>query len=257
MAKTIANCTMWLDDVNIASQVNQVTIQSTATELDVTTFANAGMARQGGLKDGVISAAGLWESAGAVGDPDFSLFADVGTFIPITVAMGLNAQAGAVAYLMCAELAQYGSIGAKVGNPLAFSLRGAQSAGNSGTSGNAGRLAQGVLADNRIVTATGNGAIYGPLIPPANSLQKMVAAIHCSAVSGSAGPTLTIGLYSAVTAGFTSPTLRGSFNVLTTATASQILEVPGPVTDTYWAFAWTVTGTLPSYTIATSFGLAT
>jgi hypothetical protein len=253
VAKTIANCTFWLDTVAIASQVNQVTIQSSAKEVDVTTFANVGMARLGGLKDGVISAAGFWESNP---DPDFTLFGDVGANVPMTVALALNAQAGAPAYLMCAQIAQYGGLGGKVGNPLAFSLRGAQNAGGGGSSGNVGRLAQGVLAENRIITATGSGIIYGPLVPPANALQKMVAALHVTAVAGSAGPSLNLALYSAATAAFTSPTLRASFNAVTTAVASQILEVPGPITDQYWGFAWTVAGTLPSYTIAASLGLA-
>jgi hypothetical protein len=253
MAKTIANCTLWLDTLAIASQVNQVTIQASATEEDVTSFGNAGMARLPGLKDGVISAAGFWE---ANPDPDFTLFQDVGVNVPITVAMGLNAAPGAVAYLMCAELAQYGGIGAKVGKPLAFSLRGAQVAGNTSASGNAGRLAQGFLAESRLITASGSGLIYGPLVPPATALQKMVAAVHVLAAAGSAGPSLTMALYSATTAGFGSPTVRATFNAATTTPTSQILEVAGPITDQYWAFAWTVTGGAPSYTVAASFGLA-
>lgn len=253
MAKTIANCTMWVDDVQIASQVNQVSIQKTAAELDVTTFANASMARVGGLKDGVISASGFWESTP---DPDFTLFGDVGANLPITVALTRNAVAGDPAYLMCALIAQYGGIGAKVGNPLAFSLRGAQVAGSTSSSGNAGQLAQGILAENRIATVTGNGTIYGPLAIPTTSLQEMVAAIHVTALSGTAAPTLTVSLQSAAAVGFASPTTRATFTALT-ATGSQILEIDGPITDQYWRFAWTISGTTPSFTFAAALGLAT
>jgi hypothetical protein len=252
MAKTIANCTMWVDDVNIQSQVNQVTIQSSAAELDVTTFANAGMARAGGLKDGVISASGFWEVAQ---EPDLSLFGDVGTNVPITVALTRAAAAGDPAYLMCATLAQYGGIGGKVGNPLAFSLRGAQNAGSTSSSGNAGRLAQGILAENRVaVTASGNGNIYGPLAIPATALQRMVAALHLSAFSGT--PTFTLALRSAATIGMASPTVRATFNAINTLTGSQILEVAGPITDQFWQFTWTVAGGSPSVTFAASLGLA-
>jgi hypothetical protein len=251
MAKTIANCTMWVDDVQIASQVNQVSIQSTAAEVDVTTFANAGMARLGGLRDGVISASGFWE---ATPDPDFSLFGDVGTNIPMTVALTRNSVAGDPAYLMCALVAQYGGIGAKVGNPLAFSLRGAQNAGSTSSSGNAGRLAQGILAESRTVSASGSGNIYGPLAIPSTTLQRMVAALHLTAFSGT--PTFTLSLQSAATVGMGSPTTRATFTAATSATASQILEISGPITDQYWQFLWTVSGGTPSVTFAASLGLA-
>lgn len=248
MAKTLANCTIWLDDVNIASQVNQVTIQQSAKEIDATTFANAGMARLGGLEDAVISCAGLWES---LPDPDFSIFGDVGLNVPITVALAQNAAAGAPAYLMGAELAQYGGIGGKVGNAMAFSLRAAQNLSLA-----SGKLAQGILAENRTgISATGNGSIYGPLAVPANSIQTMVAALHCTAASGTT-PSMTIALQSATTGGFGSPTTRATFNALT-GVGSQIISIQGPITDAYWRFIWTISGTGPSFSFAASLGLAT
>lgn len=249
MAKTIANCTMWLDHLAIASQVNQVSIEHSAAELDVTTFANAGQARIAGLRDGVISAAGLWESNP---DPDFTLFADVGALLPVTVALARNAPEGTVAYLMCSELSKYGGIGAKVGNPLAFSLQCGQSESQVGSAPiNNGRLAQGVLALSRTTTAaSGTSAIIGPL--PAPTLgQGVVWAAHVVALS--AGATLNFSLNSSATSGMGSPTTRATSGPYT-AVGSDIIEIAGPITDTYWQVSWTLTGSSPSATIAVSLG---
>jgi hypothetical protein len=251
MAKTIANCTIWLDDVAIASQVNQVSIDVSAAELDVTTFANAGQARLAGLLDGVISVAGLWEAAP---DPDATFFADVGKYVPVTVAMARNAAAGAVAYFMHAEIAEYKGIGAKVGNPLAFSLKAAQKDRDySGTTNTGARLAQGVLAENRTVTTSGNGNVYGPL--PAPVIQQAIAAVaHVTAVSGT-GPSLTLTLRSSASNAMTSPTTRLTFGPFG-STGSACGQVDGSITDTYWQFIWTVSGTTPSFTFAASLGNA-
>lgn len=255
MAKTLANCSIWLDTVAVASQINQVTIQASATEEDVTTFANVGMARLGGLKDAIISAAGYWE---ANPDPDFTIFSDVGGGangnIPITVGLAQNAPVGTVAYIMGALLAQYGGIGAKVGKPLAFSLRAAQVAGNINGPDN-GRLAQGLVAVNGAITASGSSAIQGPVPVPTTAQQAIVAALHVTGMSG--GASLLVSLQSAATVGFASPTTRFTFNAVSGVNAAQCVEVPGPITDQYWRFAWTVTGgSSPSFTVAASFGLA-
>jgi hypothetical protein len=247
MAKTIANCTMWVDDVQIASQVNQVSIQSTAAEADVTTFANAGMARLGGLKDGVISASGFWESNP---DPDFSLFGDVGSLVPVTVALARNAPEGTTTYSMCAQIAQYGGIGAKVGNPLAFSLRCAQSTSDIGSGPvNNGRLAQGVLAVNRTASANFTSAIYQ--LPAPALLQGIVLAVHVSALT--AGATLTVQLSSSASPSMSSPTVHDTSG-FAPPSGSDVIQIAGPLTDIYWQISVGFTGTSPSATLAASIG---
>jgi hypothetical protein len=249
MAKTITNCTLWLDKLAISSQVNQVAIQASAAELDITTFGNSGQARLAGLLDGVISAAGFWESNP---DPDQTFFADTGGVVPVTVALVPNAAAGARAYLMGALLAEYKGIGAKVGNPLAFSLKAAQKDRDySGTIFTGARLAQGYLAENRTITTTGSGNVYGPLAAPLIQ-QALVAALHVTAVSGTT-PSLTVNLISSAVIGMTSPTTRMSFNPFT-AVGSAMGQVDGPITDTYWQFTWTVSGSTPSFSLAASLG---
>ena len=254
MSKTIANCTLWLDSVAIASQVNQVTIEQSAAELDITNFSNVGQARLGGLKDGVISAAGFWE---ANPDPDFTIFGDVGSNVPVTVALARSAPVGTVAYLMNALLAEYGGIGAKVGNPLAFSLKCGQGGSNLPlvATTNSGRLAQGVLAINSVITAAGSSAVYGPLPAPV-LLQSIVASVHViGAIVG--GGTFSLSLSSSASISMTSPTVRATFGAPGFTTAgSDIAEIPGPITDTYWQFNWNLTGTSPSATVAAALGNA-
>ena len=250
MAKTIANCTIWLDRLAIASQVNQVAIDASAAALDVTTFANAGHARLPGLVDAVVSIAGLWE---ATPDPDQMFFADVASPVALTVAMGRNAAAGAVAYLFAALIADYKGIGAKVGNPLAFSIKAAQRDRDySGATTTGARLAQGVLAESRTVTTNGSGNVYQ--LPAASVAGTVIAAAaHLTALSGTGGPALTLNLLSANNVGMAGATTRLTWSSIG-AVSSVFGEVDGPITDTFWQFTWTVAGTTPSFTFAASVG---
>jgi hypothetical protein len=253
MAKTIANATIWLDKLAIASQVNQCSIDASAAEQDITTFANAGKARLMGLNDGVISVAGFWE---ANPDPDATFFVDTSTnaVYPVTVAIGRNAAAGAVAYLMGAQVVKYGGIGAKIGNPLAFSLKAAQSDRDYTQNQFSGvKLAQGVLAENRTaVTATGSGNIYGPLPAPSLQGSGIACAIHVTAASGGT-PSITFVLKSANNVGMAGATTRATFNAIT-APGSALVQLDAPITDTYWQLSWTVSGSTPSFNFAASLG---
>lgn len=257
MAKTIANCTILFDKRDFSGQMNQVSIEQSAAELDTTNFGNVGQARIAGLRDATISVAGLWEDTA---DPDAVIQADIASNVPITVALAKVAPEGTVAYVMNALIAQYGKLGAKVGNPLAFTLKCAQGGSSLplAASSNSGRLARGQLALSRTITANGNSAVIGPLPAPA-ILQSIVAAVHVLAATG--GGTLSIQLNSSAVVGMTSPTTRATFGAgggtTFTAAGSDIAEIAGPIADTYWQFTWTITGgTSPSFQIGASLGNA-
>lgn len=237
MAKQLNDQRIWLASQLIASHTNQVALDLSAEESDTTNFGSAGWReRIGGLKIAALSASGFWDLA----EPDATLFGQLGAGTPITVVNG--ATVGNTAYLMSALLAEYGANG-QIGNPAAFSLRAA----------NAGRLGRGQLVHNAAVIANGNSAA-GPQLGALAAGQFLLASIHVTAVSGSA-PTLTATVQSDDNAGFSSPTGRGTFAVLS-AIGSGVIEIAGPVTDTYWRINFAVTGTSPSFTLAGALGIS-
>lgn len=232
MAKTLANVAIWLDSFEITSSTNKVSIDKTAVELDATVFGDTSLRRMGGLDDAVISAAGFLDWV----DPESTLFRNVGQLpeVPVSVVMG-GKVIGNLAYFMQAEISQL-SIDEKIGEIAPFTVKAAGS----------GRLCNGFLAQDGLVSANGNSAVYQLTAPAA--MQAVGAAIHVEAFAGTA-PTLTVILQSAATLGFASPTTRASFNVVNGVLASQYVEAVGPITDQFWRLAWTIGGSAgPSFT---------
>lgn len=111
---------------------------------------------------------------------------------------------------------------------------------------------QGVLAGKLLVpkstkTTTGTGTPFQ--LGAASATQRVWAAAHCFSVAGTGTPKLTLKLQSAAAQAFSSPTDRVTFTDFT-ATGAQLLSVAGGVTDTWWRFSWTVSGTGPQVSIA-------
>ena len=237
MAKTLANSAIWIDTQAVASSVNQVAIQATAAELDVTTLADQAIRRLPGLSDSVISASGFWDSA----EPDNTLFGDLGSNIPVTVGEALGVE-GSTAYLLNALMSSYGPNG-KIGGALGFSLKAAGAAG----------LGQGILHLNRTMITTGTSTVAQLPAVPGNGA-ALVASLHVTAASGTT-PSVTVTVRSANNVGMSGSTLRATFNAFATI-GSQLIYVPGPITDTYWQATATITGGTPSFTLASALGVA-
>lgn len=236
MSKLIANAAIWFDGQAIASSVNQISIETSADMVDVTTMADSARRRLGGLQDSTISASGFWDAA----EPDNTIFGDVSTPVPITIGVSFGA-AGNTAYVLKAMVASYAPNG-NIGAALGFSVKGA------GTDG----IGQGVIALNGTVTTTGSSAVYQlPAIPAGGQL---ITAIHISAASGTT-PSILVTVKSANNVGMAGATTRATFTSAT-AVGSQYLAVIGPITDTFWRVDYTVAGTTPSFTIAAPVAVA-
>lgn len=91
------------------------------------------------------------------------------------------------------------------------------------------------LASRSATFTMANGIQLGAL----SATQKLAVSLHLTAFASATNVIATV--YSKVDAVATGGTLRGTFSTLT-GVGSQLLEITGPVTDTYWYITLTLTG---------------
>jgi hypothetical protein len=113
-------------------------------------------------------------------------------------------------------------------------------------------LVRGTLTSVATVTASGNGT--GFQLGPVAATQRVWAAVHFLTAGGTT-PSITARVESDDNAGFTTPTTQITFTAAT-AKGGQFASLLGPVTDTYWRCAWTVSGTTPSFQVRALIGIA-
>ena len=230
---------VFLDGYDLSSNINAVTLDITADEVEVTTLQSGGFKeRLGGLKDSTISMDGFFESG--ANKPDALLGASVGNEIIATIVP--DAGVGNIAYFLKSKLFSYNIFGA-VGEVAPFNISKSQSSDI---------VVRGTIAIDGSITASGNTS--GAQLGAVSSTQSVYAVVHCYGVSGTSTPTITFKLQSDDNSGFTSPTDRATFTDIT-AIASEIKKVSGAITDDYWRLNYTVTGTNPSFDIHATIGI--
>lgn len=102
-------------------------------------------------------------------------------------------------------------------------------------------------------TATANGSVITMTGPTAT--QKVYAGLHITSVSGTT-PSLTAKVQSATLAGFGSPTDRITSFTAANAAGWQFASATGAITDGFWRFVFTISGTTPSFTCMAVIGTA-
>lgn len=102
--------------------------------------------------------------------------------------------------------------------------------------------------------ATGQSAAGKQIVGGTLAGQLLYAALHVVAAAGTT-PTLDAIIQSDDNAGFSSPTTRLTFPQFTTSVGASWQSLAGPITDDYYRLKWTITGTLPQYTIFGVFGV--
>ena len=118
---------VFLDGYDLSSNINAVTLDITADEVDVTTLQSGGFKeRLGGLKDSTISMDGFFESG--ANKPDALLGASVGNEIITTIVP--DAGVGNIAYFLKSKLFSYNIFGA-VGEVAPFNISKSQSSENN------------------------------------------------------------------------------------------------------------------------------
>jgi hypothetical protein len=171
--------------------------------------------------------AALLESWGADGLPL--------TISPTGITAGLPALVGEV-------LVGTYTHGASVGEALAFSVAGELCRSSFGR----GRLMHVASA----ATATANGT--GQLLRAISTAKRAWATLHVLTVDGT-DPSMTVIIQSDDNADFSSATTRATFTAATAATG-ELVEIEGPVTDTYWRARFTISGTSPEFSFVVALG---
>ena len=230
---------LFIGGYDLSSHTNAVTLDVTADELDVTTINSGGFReRLGGLKDSSLSIDGFFEAGSE--KPDALLGANIGNELIVTVVP--DAGVGNIAYFLKSKLFSYQILGS-VGEIAPF---------NISKSNSTDKVVRGTIDIDSAITASGNST--GVQLGAVASTENIYAAVHCTGVSGTSTPTITITLESDDNSSFTSPTTIATFTDIT-AISSEIKKVSGAITDDYFRFAYTVSGTTRSFDIHATFGI--
>lgn len=238
----LTNVRLLIGGADLSGDANEVTISAKRESKDVTNFNSAGWHEFiAGLGQADVAAKGFWE-AGSLSLPDDQHWGGLGGVFGVTVCPQ-GAADQAVAYLTNVLEGQYTLLG-KVGDVAPFDVALASS----------WPLVRGVIAapPANAITVTGTGT--GNNLGAVSASQQIYADLHVISVAGTT-PSATFSVQSATSGAFSSPTTRVTFTAAT-AIGGQILRAPGPITDTWWRAAWTVSGTTPSFLAAMSFGIA-
>lgn len=234
----LTDCKVWCAGYDMTSDLNKLTLDLSAEELDVTTFGSGGYrARIGGLRDVEAQYEGF--QTDGVGEVGPELFPHLGTADEVFTV----SPTGAVttpAYMFRAgkfQVSQFGDVGSVA--PFTLSAKGTN--------------AQGVIR-GQVTKAKGNVSGTGGMGTVVNlgavgATQYLYAAVHIF----SAGTTITMDLASDDNSGFTSGTTRATIGPLTTSGGTWMTRVAGPITDSYFLFnVTTCTGT---FSIAAAIGI--
>lgn len=242
MVNILKNAYVLVNGADLSGQSNKFEVMPKVKLEDATTFASGGWKEMvGGLVETSFDVDGLW-AAGDGSKPDDRLFTDLGRSAAWTAAP-TGAEGGPAMFgnVVEAELQELG----QVGNLAAFAAKG------SGT---------GVFVDGRLVTGpgtartvTGTGTAYQ--LGALSATQYMRAALHVVSSAGAGDQTIAVTLQSATTSGGVY-TDRITFSTFGTTIGSQIAEVAGAITATWWRASWTITGTgSPSFLVAVAAGI--
>jgi hypothetical protein len=235
----ITNGTAHVGGHDFTTDVNQMTLEATVAELDVSTMGSSWRKIIAGQKSSSLALAGFWQA----GDDsvDKEAFTNIGVADQVVTICTTDTE-GSVAYLTQATTINYSFLGA-FGEAAPFSL--------TASGANVQGVVRGALvAESQAVSSTG-GLGSGTLVGAVGSDEYLYAALHVF----DAGTTITVELESDATGAFAgSETTRGTFTGITAVGGTWLTRVAGPFTDTYWrANVTTVTG---SFTIAVALGAA-
>jgi len=224
---------------DLSSNITSVNLELNADELDATTINSGGFKEKlASLKDSTLSMDGFYE-AGA-NKPDALLGTSLGNELVVSVTP--EAGVGNTSYFMKSRLFTYSIFGA-IGEITPFSVT---------KSNSSDEVVRGTVDIDDDLTAT--GASTGLNLGAVASGEKVYAAIHCTAVSGTSSPTISFVLQSDDNASFTSPTDVITFSDITAIGADYQFDT-NATSDTYWRLSYTVSGTTPSFSIHAAIGI--
>jgi len=233
--QVLSGVSILVDDMRLDDDMNQVALSYEADAPEITCMADDTHKHiAGGLKTVAVSGEGFFSAA----DPDSKLFAVLGLNGKL-IGIAPGSAEGGVAYMFDSVIGEYSPLQGGVGDAASFSL-------NAGAYGD---LLRGILMQNGIETASFNGS--GRNLGAVSATQKLYAGLFVFDSSGDGSQTLDVDIESDVDDLWGSPTVRDSFTQITTATGSELREVSGAITDTWFRIAVTIGGTgSPSFDFA-------
>ncbi|MEV0227981.1 hypothetical protein [Nonomuraea sp. NPDC050786] len=248
----LRDCRLFAGPVDLTSVNNQVMLSCELEQRPTTAFGDAGWRTLlGGLFSTGIDAAGQWEAgvdaAAAVMPVDPASWDGlVGRQAHPWTACPESADVGSLAWFTAAQRSSY-KLGGEVGQVAPWEAKAASS----------GPLLRGVVVHAPGVPRSTAGAGPGSNRGPLSASQRLYAAVHVLSVTGTASPSITVRVESDSDNTFATPTTRATFSAASAAAGrGQLVQVAGPVTDTWWRVAWTVTGTAPEFLFLAAFGVA-
>jgi hypothetical protein len=228
---------------DLTTRSNRFEIAMEAESKDTTAFVPSGDVwheELPGIKTVTVDGAGQWE-AGDLSMVDDSMFGLLGSINPLTLAPA-GAVDGSLAYLTAFNRQAY-NLGGSVGDVVPW----------SGHWVGSWALAKGIILHPPAQrTATGSGTILQ--LPAGGRGTVARGTLHVTGVSGTT-PSVTGTIKSAALVGFGSPTTRLTFNAQT-AIGGQVFRIAGPITDTFYRFDYTISGTTPNLLIMSAVGVS-
>lgn len=237
--QVLKNCRIYHGGYDLSGKHNDIKIDYGAEAKDRTAFLSGARQRVSGLTDAEITGSGWWD----VDDSDPAFFNGVGVDGGVITVCPTTGALGELAYFMRGVDGRY-EPGGQVGELVAF---------NFAAYGD-GALVRGVVMETGSKAVDGNGTPRQFAAVTAG--QKMCLAFHLTGLAGTT-PEIEVTVYS--NSGNTwdgSETLRHTFT-LTDAVGAQLIEIDGPITDTWWRASWDVSGSGDDLgiTIALSMGI--
>lgn len=230
----LTDARIYVNQYDLASNVNNVEVGVEVAELDVTNFDSAGWTEViGGLKSASFNLSGFFDLADNKSEE--ALAASLGsTGQVITVvaddAVGSTALFGTAFH---GKLSRLGGVGEAA--PLSGSFK---------TSSQYG-VVEGKLMVAKATQSLGSTSTVQQL-GAVSATQRVYCALHVFEVTG--GGTLTVQLSSDDNSNFTSATARVAMTAATGPT-SQFSSTAGAITDDYWRVGWTLTAGTATFAV--------
>lgn len=235
--QVLQDCKLLVAGYDLSGKMNALALDYSAELQDDTVFGDDTRSRLGGLKTATTQLNGYWDGTGL----DDVLFNRIGLAGEVMTISPAALTAGNRAFTFKTALGEYQPGGA-VGEMFAFTVSGEAT----------DNLVRGTVLFNSTVSATGSGS--GQNLGAVSSTQKLYAALHVLAASGTT-PSLTVRVQSDVDNTFGSPVNQITFTAATAIGAQWATPVNGAITDTFWRVDYTVSGTNPSFQFVVIIGI--
>lgn len=243
MAEQLQNVKLYLAQYEITTFMNAAALNMMAEAPECTTFGDTAKRHIGGLLDSKVELNGYWQAEAVTGNPDKYLFDRMALAnVPLSLCPTTGADLEPV-YFYQPVFVEYSQSG-KVGDVLAIKVHAEGS----------GKLIKGtIMFPKSTKIASGNGTVKQ--LGAVTLAQRVYAALHVFAESGTGGPTLDVKIQSHDDNAFGAGLVDQITFAQATGLTSEFKSTAGPITDTWWRVNYTITGTTPSFTFGVMVGI--